>query len=130
MLADPIRQRVWRSMKGSIRSEAAVIHRCRCGHLGSTRAGWARAWRTAPVAAIVVTTNSIAELQETLHRQRIDTCRGIAERLVGRGTRANQLADSLYALLGVECHDLLVVRRGWTRRRWERWVETCLQTVL
>lgn len=89
--------------------------------------------RAAPINGVIRSAASdpgVAQLLNTLHDQRIRTCQMVAKRVLRSSSSARQLADSLYALLGIESYELLVVRRGWSRRRWEEWAEGCLQTQL
>ncbi|MEQ3553634.1 helix-turn-helix domain-containing protein [Pseudonocardia nematodicida] len=87
--------------------------------------------RAAPVLAVVASAASdpaVGELLERLHAQRVETCRELARRI--DADRRDELADLLYALLGVETHQLLVVRRGWSRAAWERFAEQSITTLL
>jgi AcrR family transcriptional regulator len=85
--------------------------------------------RVAPVQRILAgaaADPAVGRLLETLHEQRITTCREIAARL--GATDPERLADELYALLGVEAYELFVVRRGWTRDAWAAFVERALDS--
>lgn len=75
--------------------------------------------RVAPIHRVIAAAASdpaVRELLDTLHAQRIRTCREIATRI--GAAHPDRLADELYALLGVETHELLVTRRGWSRDDW------------
>lgn len=92
--------------------------------LGSVVSHFAEATeRAAPILQVIQTASSdaaVRELLDRLHEQRIATCRHVAGLIVD-DRDAGRLADQLYALLGVEMHQLLVVRRGWTLSQWESW---------
>lgn len=95
--------------------------------------------RTAPVYRILVGAASsdpdAAALLEDLNRQRRTGQGGLA-RALGRagalrpGLREAEAADSIYALMSPEVYRLLVVDRGWSPKRYERWLTQLLVDYL
>ncbi|MGV0644699.1 helix-turn-helix domain-containing protein [Mycolicibacterium sp. XJ2546] len=91
--------------------------------------------RTAPVYRILVGAASsdpdAAALLEDLNRQR-RTGQGRLARALGRagalrpGLREAEAADSIYALMSPEIYRLLVIDRGWSPKRYERWLTQLL----
>ncbi|MGE2691783.1 TetR/AcrR family transcriptional regulator [Mycolicibacterium pulveris] len=91
--------------------------------------------RAAPVYRILVGAASsdpdAAALLEDLNRQR-RTGQGRLARALGRagalrpGLREAEAVDSIYALMSPEVYRLLVVDRGWSPRRYERWLTQLL----
>jgi AcrR family transcriptional regulator len=47
-----------------------------------------------------------------------------------RGTTVERARDEIWALTGVELHDLLVTKRGWTPTELERWQVTTIRTAV
>ncbi|MGE2724174.1 TetR/AcrR family transcriptional regulator [Mycolicibacterium pulveris] len=91
--------------------------------------------RAAPVYRILVGAASsdpdAAALLEDLNRQR-RTGQGRLARALGRagalrpGLREAEAVDSIYALMSPEVYRLLVVDRGWSPSRYERWLTQLL----
>jgi hypothetical protein len=46
------------------------------------------------------------------------------------GLTAEQAADSFSALASPELHHLLTVKRGWSQRRYARWLEQTVKAAL
>ncbi|MFY0408566.1 TetR/AcrR family transcriptional regulator [Solicola sp. PLA-1-18] len=89
--------------------------------------------RASPVHQVVSGAASdpgVGELLDLLHAQRTETCRRLAELVAPAPELVDQLADTLYGVLSLETYHLLVVRRGWSRSRWEAWAERCLTAGL
>lgn len=81
--------------------------------------------RVAPVHQVIVQAASdpaVRTLLDSLHAQRITTCRDVAAALVPAATSVT-LADEIYLLIGPETYQLLVHRRGWPEEKWRSWVE-------
>jgi AcrR family transcriptional regulator len=96
--------------------------------------------RTAPIYRILVSAASsdpdAAALLEDLKRQRQAGQGQIAGSLAGAGAlrpglRERDAADIIHALVSPEVYGLLVLDRGWTPERYERWLtETLVDQVL
>ncbi|MDO9377636.1 MAG: TetR/AcrR family transcriptional regulator [Nocardioidaceae bacterium] len=125
--AEPVAllDRAWVAGLGSMSTEEA---------LRSVVANLAEATeRASPVHEVVASAASdpeVGALLSVLHAQRVETCARLAELVAPSPTVVDLLADQLYAVVGPECFHLLVVRRGWSRRRWERWAEQGLTAAL
>ncbi len=91
--------------------------------------------RVAPVHRVVAeaarTDQSAASLLDEIARQRHEGQRGIARSLARAnalrpGLRQRDAADIIHALASPEVYRLLVVDRGWTGERYERWLGAIL----
>ena len=91
--------------------------------------------RTAPIYRILVSAASsdpdAAAVLDELTRQRQDGQGNISRALARAGAlrpelRQRDAADIIHALLSPELHHLLVVDRGWSRERYERWLTALL----
>jgi AcrR family transcriptional regulator len=91
--------------------------------------------RTAPVYRILVSAAAsdpdAAALLDELTRQRQQGQRLIARSMARAGALQSELrerdaADIIHALMSPEVYRLLVVDRGWTAERYERWLRTTL----
>jgi TetR/AcrR family transcriptional regulator, regulator of autoinduction and epiphytic fitness len=81
------------------------------------------------------TDSQMAELWDLEKHQRrasvIPLARSLAERnALRQGLRVEAAADTLWALIGPELHELFVRDRGWSAERYERWLATTLCVVL
>ncbi len=96
--------------------------------------------RAAPVYRILVGAASsdpdVASLLADLNEQR-RTGQGRLARALARsgalrsGLRERDAADSIYALMSPDVYRLLVVERGWSPKRYERWLtQTLVETLL
>lgn len=94
--------------------------------------------RVAGVYSVIQTAAAdpaVADLLAKLQRQRIESCRALADLLVAApGANPNasrdRLADVLYAMLGVESYELLVTQRGWPAGDWQQWAHDVLALQL
>lgn len=91
--------------------------------------------RTAPIYRILVSAASsdpdAAAVLDELSRQRQDGQGNISRALARAGAlrpelRQRDAADIIHALLSPELYHLLVVDRGWSRERYERWLTALL----
>ena len=106
--------------------------------------GWARlagevAPRVAPILSLVreaaVLDPTIQELADELDSDRLRRMRANARFLADAGhlrpgVSLPQATDVLFAVSSPEMYDLLVVRRGWTTRRYSRFVATTIENAL
>jgi len=89
--------------------------------------------RTAPFARLIrEAAASDAEiagvLRDTRERQRADIAAGLALVLGRAPTTAER--DGVWAILGLEVHDLLRRESGWSRDDYERWVSETMARLL
>lgn len=90
--------------------------------------------RVADIYAVIQTSAAdpgVAELLATLRERRFETCRGLADLILGlpgtgTPTTPERLADVLYALLGCEAYAMFVTERGWSVQDWQRWTYTAI----
>jgi AcrR family transcriptional regulator len=94
---------------------------------------------TSPMYTIIASAGAgedeIDELQTTLLEMRFEGQREIMIALVrGRqlrpGLTAEQAADTFSAIASPELHHLLTVKRGWSQRRYARWLEQTVKAAL
>ena len=104
--------------------------------------GWAKlaaevAPRVAPILGLVreaaVLDPTLRELEDELDSDRLRRMRANARFLADAGhlrpgVSLPQATDVLFAVSSQEMYDLLVVRRGWTTRRYSNFVATTLET--
>jgi hypothetical protein len=87
-----------------------------------------RAWLVADILRSQRGNDPDLERLWTLWRQRhLDAMRRAAEAIASRGglrpeLNAETAVDELYALTGTEVYRALVLERGWTPERYERWL--------
>lgn len=96
-----------------------------------------RAWLVADILRAQRGNDPELERIWTLWRQRhLDAMRRASEAISARGglrsgLRGEEAADTLYALTGTEVYRALVLERGWTPDRYERWLfETACRELL
>ncbi len=106
--------------------------------------GWAKlaaevAPRVAPILGLVreaaVLDPTLRELEDELDSDRLRRMRANARFLADAGhlrpgVSLPQATDVLFAVSSQEMYDLLVVRRGWTTRRYSNFVATTLENAL
>ena len=94
---------------------------------------------TSPIYAIIASAGTgedeIDELQSSLLEMRCGAQREIMIALargqsLRPGLTAQQAADTFSALASHEVHHLLTVRRGWSQRRYTRWLEQTVKAAL
>jgi len=94
---------------------------------------------TSPIYAIVAAAGTgeaeLDELQRSLLEMRFAGQREIMIALaqgeqLRPGLTAEQAADTFSALASPELHHLLTVKRGWSQRRYARWLEQTVQSAL
>ena len=94
---------------------------------------------TSPIYAIIASAGTgedeIDELQRGLLEMRVGAQREILVALargqsLRPGLTAEQAADTFSALASPELHHLLTVRRGWSQRRYTRWLEDTVKAAL
>ena len=94
---------------------------------------------TSPMYAIIASAGTgereIDDLQRNLLDMRFAGQREIMIALVqggslGRGLTAEQAADTFSALASPELHHVLRIRRGWSQRRYARWLEQTVKAAL
>ena len=94
---------------------------------------------TSPVYAIIASAGTgedeVDELQRNLLEMRFDGQREIMIALADGeslrpGRTAEQAADTFSALASPELHHLLRVKRGWSQRRYARWLEQTVKAAL
>jgi AcrR family transcriptional regulator len=94
---------------------------------------------TSPIYAIIASAGTgedeVDELQKKLLEMRFGGQREIMIALVQGeslrpGLTAEQAADTFSALASPELHHLLTVKRGWSQRRYTRWLEQTVMAAL
>lgn len=94
---------------------------------------------TSPIYAIIASAGTdedeLDELQRTLLEMRLAGQREIMialaqGHLLRTGLTAEQAADTFSALASPELHHLLTVKRGWSQRRYARWLEQTVKAAL
>ena len=93
--------------------------------------------RAAPLVAIAAAAArsdpELADLLRRVHAARLRNLRTVVDRLAELGplrSSAAAAADTLWALTSPELHQLLVLGRGWNRRRYAAWLAATLDAVL
>ncbi|MGZ4334391.1 MAG: TetR/AcrR family transcriptional regulator [Gaiellaceae bacterium] len=93
--------------------------------------------RAAPLVAVVASAArgepELAELLERLHAVRLQNLQVLVEALRANGSLRlppNAAAEAVWALASPELHQLLTETRGWSRRRYARWLAESLEALL
>ncbi len=93
--------------------------------------------RAAPLVALVREAArgepELAELLDRLHAQRFRNLRTLVDELAtNRPLRSprDRATETVWALTSPELHELLTQQRGWSRRRYTRWLAESLETLL
>jgi AcrR family transcriptional regulator len=77
----------------------------------------------------------VAEVLARVERRRSEAATALVQRLrterpLARGVTPRRVSDVVYGVLSPELHELLVGRRGWTRRRFAGWAAGTIARAL
>jgi AcrR family transcriptional regulator len=93
--------------------------------------------RAAPLVALVAEAArgepELAELLKQLHGHRMRNLRTLVDALAANGPlllSADVATETVWALTSPELHQLLVLQRGWSRRRYTSWLARSLEALL